>query len=77
MNHPTHRERAEQLLQRAATQLETMSDTDEEFPAFAGVIGTGFAVLAHLDALELPAPGTGDEILAAARKLTDELELDN
>lgn len=70
MNQPTHRERAEDYLQRAAEWLDTTPGND---PTAAAIIGTGHAVLAHLDALALPEPGTADVILDAARKLTDEL----
>ncbi|RSN26530.1 hypothetical protein DMC63_01455 [Streptomyces sp. WAC 05977] len=67
MTDQTHRDRAEDYLRRATAWIEG------ENAGIAALIGTGYAVLAHLDALALPEPGTGDVILDAARKLTDEL----
>jgi hypothetical protein len=69
VNQPTHRERAEDYLQRAEAALHTSPD----HAAVVAALATGHAVLAHLDALALPEPGTGDVILDAARKLADEL----
>ncbi|MFD6070778.1 HNH endonuclease signature motif containing protein [Amycolatopsis lurida] len=70
MNQPSHRDRARELLDEAESAL--------AFVSFDGVtaraaLATAHAVLAHLDALALPEPGTGDVILDAARKLTDDL----
>ncbi|MFI6304313.1 hypothetical protein ACIBCH_20780 [Amycolatopsis thailandensis] len=75
MNQPTHRERAEVYLARAAAWLDAIPGDDQDHATVAATLGTGHAVLAHLDALALPEPGAGEAILAAARKLTDEFAL--
>lgn len=69
MNQPTHRARAEMALSRA----EDASATAPHHATALASIATAHAVLAHLDALALPEPGTADTILDAARKLSDEL----
>ncbi|MFD5245043.1 hypothetical protein ACFWIW_10890 [Amycolatopsis sp. NPDC058340] len=85
MNQPTHDAKARDFIERAEAALKVLPEsakpgehaTVEQAAALVTVaasIATAHAVLAHLDALALPAPGTGDVILDAARKLTDELD---
>ncbi|ANN16217.1 hypothetical protein SD37_11575 [Amycolatopsis orientalis] len=69
MTDQTHRDRAEMALSRA----EDASASAPHHAAAFATIATAHAVLAHLDALALPEPGAGDAILAAARKLSNEL----
>lgn len=72
MNQPSHRERAEDYLDRAESALHTSPDHAN----VVATLATCHAVLAHLDALALPEPGAGEAILAAARKLSTELDID-
>lgn len=70
MNQPTHRDKAHELLDEAEAALAFVSFDGATARA---TLATCHAVLAHLDALALPEPGTGETILAAARKLSAEL----
>lgn len=84
MNQPNHDAKARDFIERAEAALKVLPEsakpgehaTVEQAAALvtaAATIATAHAVLAHLDALALPEPGVGGTILAAARKLADEL----